>query len=219
MKNICPICYSNSTKLLYKANKHENYRDYFHCDICDFIFVDKTFFLSKQQEKNRYLEHNNSFKDIRYREFLQKMYTAIVPLLKKGASGLDYGSGTCQLLKRIFNENNFNVTCYDPFFTPNKNALKTTYDFIVSTETAEHFYNPIKEFKTMSKLIKPNFHIGIMTNRVESIEQFPSWYYHNDPTHVSFYSKKTFIWIARKFKWNYIFHKNNIVIFTNSKTL
>ena len=35
-----------------------------------------------------------------------------------------------------------------------------------------------------------------MTDILEDIRKFPGWYYHRDPTHVAFYTRRTFHWIA-----------------------
>ena len=35
-----------------------------------------------------------------------------------------------------------------------------------------------------------------MTDILEDREGFGDWYYHRDPTHVAFYSRRTFRWIA-----------------------
>ncbi|MFC1512443.1 class I SAM-dependent methyltransferase [bacterium] len=212
MNILCPVCNSSKGVPFYSGDKHENYRQYYYCSNCSFVFIDKKYFLSKQEEKNRYLKHNNRMDDEKYRTFLEQIYTALAPYIKTGANGLDYGSGQCLLLSRIFTEHGFKMEGYDPLFHNDKNVLKRKYDFIVSTETVEHFYNPQKEFERLKSLIKTPGYIGIMTCMLESWDEFPSWYYHKDTTHVSFYTKNTFKYIANQYNFNCIFPRKNIII-------
>ena len=37
-----------------------------------------------------------------------------------------------------------------------------------------------------------------MTARVDEVDDFNSWYYKEDPTHVCFYSRATFDWLAAR---------------------
>ena len=50
--------------------------------------------------------------------------------------------------------NKYLIDLYDPFFFPNKEIFSKTYDFITCTETAEHFFNPKKEFDLINTLLK-----------------------------------------------------------------
>ena len=51
----------------------------------------------------------------------------------------------------------FSVDLYDPFFFPNKDIFANKYNFITCTETAEHFFNPNKEFETLNPLCQKLF--------------------------------------------------------------
>ena len=46
---------------------------------------------------------------------------------------------------------------------------------------------------------------------------FENWYYIKDPTHVVFYTKNTFLIIAKMFKWDCEFLNNNLVFFKKIK--
>ena len=38
-----------------------------------------------------------------------------------------------------------------------------------------------------------------MTKQLPGVNAFPNWHYKMDPTHVVFYQRKTFSWIAGRF--------------------
>ena len=85
---------------------------------------------------------------------------------------------------------------YDPYFAPTPLHEKS-YDFITCTEVVEHFRAPLIELKKMCSMVQEGGWIGIMTQLRDSHRNDPTWWYLRDRTHVSFYSAKTFEWIAR----------------------
>ena len=85
---------------------------------------------------------------------------------------------------------------YDPYFASDAAPLERTYDFITCTETVEHFYQPAKEFQRFDRLLRCDGWLGIMTEMLESDEDFVDWWYHSEPTHVCFYKRETMAWIA-----------------------
>ena len=84
---------------------------------------------------------------------------------------------------------------YDPFFFPNLDVFSKKYEFITCTETAEHFYDPHKEFINIDDMLLNNGWVGLMT------------------THVVFYSEKTFEVIADQRNWSYEIISKNVVLF------
>ena len=102
---------------------------------------------------------------------------------------------------------------YDPLFHPDESALEETYDFITCTETAEHFSSPRDEFDRLQALLKPLGWLGVMTGMLEDWSEFGDWYYHRDPTHISFFSRRTMSWIADRYSWKARFPRPNVVLF------
>ena len=66
------------------------------------IFVDPKNHLSPEEEKERYSQHNNDIYDFDYRKFLLTLYDPIAQKLKRGARGLEYGSGPGPALAEMF---------------------------------------------------------------------------------------------------------------------
>ena len=75
-------------------------------------------------------------------------------------------------------------------------------DYIVCSETAEHFYDPHKEFTLLSSLLKTGGTLAVMTFRPNEKTDWSKWWYRTDPTHVNFYKDATFTYMAQ----NYGFH-------------
>ena len=86
------------------------------------------------------------------------------------------------------------------------------YDFITCTETAEHFYDPFKEFNTFNDLLKPGGWLGIMTSFLTTDDKFENWYYRRDPTHVTFYCEKTFQVMASQRDWTCEIRSKDVVL-------
>lgn len=155
--------------------------------------------LTKNEEKKRYDLHENDPADPNYRDFLNQIYLPMANRLAPGLTGLDYGSGPGPTLHLMFEEAGFNMNIFDPFYHPDTSALQQSYDFIVTTETAEHFYQPAEEFNRLWDLLNPGGILGVMTKQLRDPSTFDSWYYRKDDTHVVFYQIKTFKWLSNKY--------------------
>lgn len=171
------------------------------------------FHLSRTDAKSRYMEHNNEVGDIGYRRFLSRLSGEILPHLIVPGNGLDYGAGPGPALAEIFRENGHKIDLYDPYFHPDRSVLARFYDFVVCSETAEHFVNPKTDFDQIYNLLVPGGMLGIMTSVYYDSIHFPDWYYINDPTHVSFYSPETMGWIATHWNWEFWTPTENVYLF------
>ena len=215
MSEACPLCTSPSTSLLHKGGKASGFRDFLHCDTCDLVFVPRGLLLSPDQQRARYLEHNNDVQDPDYRKFLGRLYDQLRPHIEVGAKGLDYGCGTGPALVAMMREDGFEVEMYDVFFHSDEGVLDEAYDFITCTETVEHFSDPAGEFRRLASLLRIPGWLGVMTGILTDWSQFPGWYYHHDPTHVNFFSRRTMDWIAHQQGWEAFFPSDNVTLFFN----
>ena len=211
----CPLCTCPKTSLFHRSSLKNLKRDYIRCQFCNLIFVPKIFHLSLTEQKERYLQHNNDPTDPKYREFLSRFSSELVPKLPPGSKGLDYGSGPEPALALLLKESGFAVDTYDLFFQRDKSVLSKSYNFVTCTETIEHFSQPRQEFRTLYSMLKPKGWLGIMTSMVTDISRFPDWYYHRDPTHIAFYSEKTMLFIADMFNLSIFFPRENVILFKN----
>ena len=195
MSEICPLCFCPNTRAFYLDSD----RAYLHCPICDLIFVDRSALLDPESEKVRYDLHENNPDDPGYRMFLNQLAEPLLDRLDPPPlRGLDFGSGPSPTLSIMLAEHGHIMRIYDHFYAPNPEILVDSYDFVTCSETIEHFYTPRIEWDLLVNLIKPGGWLGFMTQMHPSLAKFPNWHYKNDDTHVSFFSQKTFNFLAHQ---------------------
>ncbi len=183
-----------------------------HCQQCALVFVPAAQFISPEQEKAQYDLHQNHPDDQGYRQFLSRLFNPLKNKLKSGAHGLDFGSGPGPTLSLMFEENGYRMNIYDPFYADDTRVFQQHYDFITATETVEHLHHPKNELDRLWDLLKPGGHLGIMTKLVIDRDAFASWHYKNDPTHVCFFSRETFLWLAEIWKAKLEFIGNDVIL-------
>jgi SAM-dependent methyltransferase len=113
----------------------------------------------------------------------------------------------------MFAEAGHTMTIYDPIYAPDTAALHRVYDFITATEVLEHLHRPDAELARLWHCLKPGGWLGIMTKLALDQERFARWHYRLDPTHVRFYSRPTFEWLAAHWNATVEFVANDALIF------
>lgn len=212
---VCPLCLATQSEKFFDENdKGVIRREYWRCPECRLIFVPRAFHVTAEEECQRYSLHRNDPNDREYLKFLRRLADPLLQQLKAGDRGLDYGCGPCPAMQNIFNEQGFFVDNFDPYFFPDKEKLSNKYDFIVCSETAEHFAAPRMEFERFSVLLNETRGVlGIMTRFLDDEQKFSDWWYRRDPTHVAFYQPETFHWISRWQNWRMEIPRADVVIF------
>ncbi len=208
----CKIC----RVVIEKRTVLKNSRVYYHCDECGFISLDSRLLLSPDEERARYDLHENSLDNSGYLNFLRNFIELAVkpyPVQKI----LDYGSGPNPNLANLLKGLGYEVDIYDPYYAPCNAILEASYDLIVSTETFEHFSDPLKELRFINSLLRPQAYLAIMTSFACSYEDFKAWRYKDDETHIAFYSMQTFQKLTELFSMKVIYtnHKNIVVLQRN----
>lgn len=206
--NHCPLCSSKNTQLYHT----DNTREYHKCWACDFIFVPVVFHLSEVAEKSRYDLHNNDSHDANYRQFLSQVANPLLERHPKEARGLDFGCGPGPTLSVMLKEKGCKVDLYDKFYAKNDEVFTRQYDFITATEVVEHLRNPAFEIKRLIGLLKPQSMLFLMTEMLSDNTKFADWYYKNDPSHVGFFSQKTFANLAKRWQLKLTIISDRVVI-------
>ncbi len=176
-------------------------KDYFRCPECDLIFLSPAQRLNNKDELERYLTHKNDAWDPKYQEFVRPVSDRVRKDFPNGAEGLDFGSGKNSALALVLNHWGYVTDVYDPYFFPNEKALKISHEFITATEVIEHLYQPSLEFKRLEGLLKPGGRLYLMTLIYNPEQDFRTWWYRRDPTHVAFYTRRCLENIQRIFKF------------------
>lgn len=210
----CVLCGKKKTEWIYRDDTRMNYlRDYYICNECSLIFVPPAQRLDADEELSRYDMHENDPADPGYRKFLSRTFNPMAERIQPESYGLDFGSGPGPTLHLMFEEAGHSMRIYDPFYANDPSAFEETYDFITTTETAEHLFEPLKELDRLWSLLKPGGYLGIMTKRHRGRDHFKNWHYKNDDTHVVFYHENTFRWLLKRWNAQLEIIKSDVVIF------
>lgn len=209
----CPLCGAPTLGLPDAARELHRY---FRCTVCALIHLDPSHRLSHDEERNRYLLHENDGNDSGYLNFLKRLADPMMERLRPGARGLDFGCGPTPVLSEILTAGGFPCAAYDPFFAPHEALLDERYDFITCSEVAEHAHDPARMFTGLRHVLAPGGILGVMTMFHPGEEEFANWWYRRDPTHVCFYNEATMRWIGEQHRWRTDFPAPNVTIFTAS---
>ena len=208
----CILC-GSKTKSFEAYNK-----EYYLCEKCDFIFLNREFILDVEKEKKAYEKHNNSLENEGYVNMFEKFIDeAMEPYIKKSDEVLEFGSGPGPVLSILLRRRGYSVDIYDPYFQPNWVDDKR-YDVISSTEVFEHFVDPIKNIELVLSKLKNGGILAVTTMfHPNDFDEFKKWWYPRDLTHISFYNLKTFEYLANKYNLDIVYNNSkNIVVFKRS---
>lgn len=162
--------------------------------------MDSKFFLDHKSESSHYSNHQNIIGDKGYEEYLGKL---LFPLLEGHTitgSALDFGCGPTKAMAHLYKKmTGESMVSFDPIFFPDLASLDREYDLICACEVVEHFHCPEKSWDQLVGLLGPGGRLGVRTSALKDGQDFESWSYRFDRTHVAFYSKKTFEWIEKRY--------------------
>jgi SAM-dependent methyltransferase len=204
----CPLCSAASSTLHYGGGE----RDFWHCGLCDLVFVAASARLPYKEEIARYRHHRNDERDSAYVDFLSRLAVPMIERTPVGACGVDYGSGPSPALAQIMERAGRPTVAYDPVFRAEVALVDGSYDFLTCSEVIEHVHDPMALLERFATLVKPGGIVGIMTTCRDPAQPFGEWWYARDPTHVCFYSEATMRWIAKRFGWEMEIPVPNVVI-------
>lgn len=189
--------------------------DFYRCPECDLTFKDPARAVAPREAADRYRRHAEDPNDPGHRQFLSALAEPLKTKLKPGMRGLDYGCGPGRTLQAMLKGAGVECDAYDPLFFPQAELLERTYDFVTCTEVAEHFADPRKEFARLFALARTT--LAMMSQSPPA--DFANWWYHRDPTHVVFYSDKTWNWIAKHNGWSLELFPKGVAIFTKGTSI
>ena len=205
----CPLC-SELSALFYADGRHR----FFSCPKCLGIFRDPEQLPGEQEEKERYLLHQDARHDPGYLKFVDPLLEAVKRKMPKGSRGLDYGCGHSPVISEVLKAEGFTFSIYDPFFYPEKAVLDAQYDFITCCEVVEHFHRPKKEFESLHGMLKKGGKLFCMTYLYEDAIDFGSWHYKNDATHVFIYRKQTLEHLVKNLGFQSLKFFGRLVVFS-----
>lgn len=179
--------------------------NYYQCVCCKFIQTEEPYWLEEAYASP--INVSDTGYMARNLAISKKLTVILYSLFKTKGSFLDYAAGY-GVLVRLMRDTGFNFYWEDKY-TDNlfarefewDNSLKV--DAVTAFEVFEHFLNPIEEIDRL---------ISISDTLIFSTELYPDympkpeewWYFGLDHgQHISFYSRETIEFLARKYQLNY----------------
>ena len=188
---------------------------YYHCDSCAYIFKSPECYQTLSVQKERYNLHENNENDEGYKAYFQRFLDFLLPQIGKPKSALDFGCGVTSLLSKMLESNGIPCDYYDPIYHPNSLDESKRYDLIVSTEVFEHLHQPREVFASLLNRLEIRGYLALQTQfHSNDIQAFKKWYYHQDPTHIVFFTAKTFRVLCELHKCQFVSdnEKNMVLI-------
>lgn len=204
----CPLCENDKVADYYQDKK----RPYLQCTNCSLVFVPASHHLSPSMEKAEYDKHENDLNDQGYINFLSRLINPMLERIEVNSHGLDMGCGPAPALAKQFEKLGHTMSLFDLYYFNDDTVLQQRYDFVTCTEVIEHIAKPKAFVELLLNLLKPNASLGLMTKLVINPERFANWHYKNDPTHICFYSRETFDFIANKYNLNVEFVGQDVIL-------
>jgi SAM-dependent methyltransferase len=185
----CHIC--DEPTLMFIDEKHQML--YYHCTACEYIFKDPSVYQELAEQKARYDLHENEAENEGYRAYFQRFLDFVLPLVQNPKNALDFGCGESSLLSSMLEEEGISCDYYDPLYHPNGLIDSKKYDMILSTEVFEHLHQPKEVFESLLDRLNIGGYLAIQTEfHPKEMGAFMNWYYTQDPTHIVFFTVKTF---------------------------
>lgn len=205
----CKICGSKDLKEVTAYGKK-----YYNCHACDFIFIDESHLMTKEEELAEYELHENTIENEGYVRMFEKfMEEGFYPYVEPPKRVLDFGCGPGPVLSELMKRKGYEVEVYDIFYAPDK--PEGLFDAVTSTEVFEHFINPLKEIEFIVSIMKKGAYLSVMTQyHPKDEEKFKKWWYNREDSHISFYTEETFEYIASKYALEYVYSNGkNLSVF------
>lgn len=206
----CKIC-GKETRNIFRAKiLNKFYINYYHCETCGFLQTEEPFWLEEAYAEpinatdTGYVSRNINLS--------KKMTILLFLFFDKNGKFLDYAGGYGMFV-RLMRDAGFDFYWYDKY-TPNlfakgfEAADTEEYEAVTAFECFEHFVNPVVEIEN---ILSFSGNIIISTELLpEPVPEPEAWWYYglDHGQHISFYSYRTFRYIANNYGLNYVNHGN-----------
>jgi hypothetical protein len=159
------------------------------------------FHVGSEDEKNRYLEHNNDVYDAGYQNFVLPLVEYVLANLKPTEKVLDFGSGTAPVISHLLQNKGFQPFQYDIYFAPSDENLQQKYKAITACEVIEHFKYPYESYNLLFNLLENDGFLILKTSLYDEGIDFAKWRYRRDPTHTFIHHQQTLKVIEKMWDW------------------
>jgi len=178
---------------------------YFHCKSCAYIFKSPENYQDLKSQEARYDLHENNEDDEGYIAYFKRFLDFTLPLAGNPSTALDFGCGRTSLLAKLLQQEGIACDHYDPIYHPDTLHERKKYDLVVSTEVFEHLHDPKEVFVSLLDSLNDGGYLALQTQfHPNDVEAFKKWYYHQDPTHIVFFTAKTFAVLSEMYGCEFI---------------
>ncbi len=188
---------------------------YYYCRECEYIFKSHENHQDFFTQKERYNLHENDENDEGYQAYFKRFLDFTLPLVGKPETALDFGCGKSSLLASLLEKEGIICDYYDPIYHPDTLYNSKKYELIVSTEVFEHLHQPREVFLSLLERLEEDGYLALQTQfHPNDVEAFKKWYYHQDPTHIVFFTAQTFRVLCEMYGCEFVGEneKNMVVI-------
>jgi hypothetical protein len=188
---------------------------YYRCVSCQLVFT-KAFDQFSSEDWTNIIYNDEYYKkiDLAYEKNRTQLNIEIIQGIKsvigiKNILGIDYGGGN-GLLSRILQQRNIDYHTYDPFGETDIIDDKIgNFNLISSFEVLEHLTDPLSAFDRIVELATDKFILILSTQCSEGLldesNRLANWNYVSPRNgHVTIFTKKAFISIAKKYSMQYV---------------
>ena len=208
----CKICNKENSQIFSAKILNKHYIKYYYCTNCGFLQTEEPYWLEEAYSESINISDTGIMS--RNLNLAQKSTLIIYFFFNKNKKFLDFAGGY-GIFTRLMRDIGFDFYWNDKY-SVNLVARGFEYnesnkiELLTSFESFEHFDNPLMEIESMLKISK---NILFSTELINSNPPIPNdwWYYGLEHgQHISFYSKKTLEYIAKKY---------NLNLYSNGRTL
>lgn len=217
----CPLCGENG-KEIFKGRLLKKYLvQYYQCCICGLVFTETPYWIDEAYE-----DTITCFDTGIMSRNIRNMFCTNVLIDKqfdKNSIFLDYGGGY-GIFTRIMRDLGYDFRWKDKY-SPNLFARgfefedKESIDLLTAFELFEHFSEPKEELDYLFGVSDNILFSTLLYDNNMRYKPFSKWWYYTPQTgqHIVFYSKRTCLFIAQKYKVNYYCLGDDLHLFTKSK--
>jgi len=178
---------------------------YYQCTNCEYVFKSPECHQDFSAQKERYNLHENDENDVGYQAYFKRFLDFTLPLVAQPKTALDFGCGRSSLLASLLEKEGISCDYYDPIYHPTTLSDSKKYELIVSTEVFEHLHQPKEVFVSLLERLEEGGYLALQTQfHPNDTERFKKWYYHQDPTHIVFFTAHTFRVLCKEYACEYI---------------
>ena len=212
----CHICDKPTASFLHEKTNII----YYHCRACEYIFKSPECYQNFETQKERYNLHTNDENDEGYKAYFRRFLDFTLPLVGKPKTALDFGCGASSILSAMLEKEGVDCDYFDPIYHPDTLSDSKKYELIVSTEVFEHLYQPKVVFKSLLERLEEGGYLALQTQfHSNDTEVFKKWYYHQDPTHIVFFTAQTFKVLCEIYGCKFVRDNGkNMVVIKKQKT-